>query len=134
MRKTWTPEEVKILVDTYRKEEDILRLSRDLGRSVASIKHKTSRLGLKTRDGHARIRNVKGKEYWYICKDRKPIFLHRILASKMLGRPLNFTDIVHHIDGNSLNNQKKNLVVTTRSQHMGYHREQCIANLHQSDR
>lgn len=44
--------------------------------------------------------------------------LHRVVAEKILGRPLRKGEIVHHIDGNHLNNAPDNLQVMTRSEHM----------------
>ena len=47
--------------------------------------------------------------------------LHRIKASKKLGRPLSSDEIVHHIDGNKKNNRKSNLQVISRSEHYKIH-------------
>lgn len=46
---------------------------------------------------------------------------HRVKAEKMLGRPLNSNEIVHHSDGNKRNNRKSNLVVMSRSEHNKLH-------------
>lgn len=46
---------------------------------------------------------------------------HRIIAEKIFGRPLKFIDVVHHKDGNKLNNDPDNLEVITRAQHMLEH-------------
>ncbi len=47
---------------------------------------------------------------------------HRVVAEQMLGRPLRAGEIVHHIDGNKLNNDPANLAVMTQGQHMREHR------------
>lgn len=39
------------------------------------------------------------------------IYEHRMVASQKLGRPLKTSEIVHHIDGNKLNNSPENLSV-----------------------
>ena len=132
MSKLWTPEEVKILRDNYKEESDVTRVADMLGRPRAGVKHKASRIGLKIRDGKDRIRIVKGHKYWYRCIKREPVFIHRIIAEELIGRPLTSDDIVHHLDGDSLNNDPSNLVVTTRAEHMGkYHLDICLEKLQQ---
>ena len=42
---------------------------------------------------------------------------HRVIASKKIGRPLRDNEVVHHRDGNKLNNKPSNLQVMTRSEH-----------------
>jgi hypothetical protein len=46
---------------------------------------------------------------------------HRVVAEKMLGRPLRSDEIVHHIDGNKRNNDPSNLRVMTQSEHIKLH-------------
>lgn len=46
---------------------------------------------------------------------------HRIVAEKILGRPLKEGEIVHHIDGNKRNNDPSNLMVMTQSEHCKLH-------------
>lgn len=48
---------------------------------------------------------------------------HRVKASKMLKRPLTSDEIVHHKDGNKLNNRKNNLQVMTRNEHYRIHKK-----------
>ena len=45
---------------------------------------------------------------------------------KHLGRELTSDEIVHHKDGNKLNNNISNLVVTTRSKHLEEHRQDLL--------
>ena len=49
------------------------------------------------------------------------VAVHRDVASKILGRPLYPNEVVHHIDGNKLNNRPKNLQVMTRAEHNKLH-------------
>ncbi len=52
--------------------------------------------------------------------------LHRIVAEKKLGRPLERGEIVHHDDLNKRNNEPDNLKVTTQSKHIEIHRQQMM--------
>lgn len=47
---------------------------------------------------------------------------HRLVVEKSLGRFLNSDEIVHHINGDKLDNRLENLVITNRSEHIRIHR------------
>lgn len=47
---------------------------------------------------------------------------HRLVAESKLGRMLNDYEVVHHIDKNKTNNNPKNLMVLTNSDHMKLHK------------
>ena len=49
--------------------------------------------------------------------------LHDIIAEMKIGRPLSKDEIVHHLDGDKLNNHPNNLVVMTRGQHTTLHKK-----------
>lgn len=51
------------------------------------------------------------------------IYEHRKIAEDVLQRPLTKNEIVHHIDGNKLNNDRTNIQVMSRSEHTKHHYE-----------
>lgn len=47
--------------------------------------------------------------------------MHRVIAEQKIGRPLRKGEVVHHIDGNSKNNEMDNLQVMKQSEHIKIH-------------
>lgn len=52
---------------------------------------------------------------------------HRVVAEKMLGRPLQPGEIVHHVDGQIRNNDPNNLQVMTQADHLRIHHPGMMA-------
>ena len=69
--------------------------------------------------------SARGSKKTYITKKKyrkfkdSDTFVHRWVAEKKIGRKLKSKEVVHHIDGNSLNNSPNNLkVYRNHSEHM----------------
>lgn len=55
------------------------------------------------------------------------VYLHQLQAEKLLNRPLDDKECVHHIDGNKFNNDINNLMVfKTKSDHSAFHKGSSI--------
>lgn len=50
-------------------------------------------------------------KYTEFCINNKTIRGHRLVAEKALGKPLPEKAVIHHVDGNGLNNTNSNLVI-----------------------
>lgn len=53
---------------------------------------------------------------------------HRIVMEQILGRPLTYDDVIHHIDGNPTNNNPTNLLLTNRHDHPKIHAQERREN------
>ena len=67
--------------------------------------------------------------YWMLYKPEHPhswqgyVYEHRLVVEKIIGRPLDPDESVHHIDGDKLNNKPVNLIAfRNHSTHLRWHR------------
>lgn len=81
-----------------------------------------------------RIRNYGGSEYafCYCPEIKRERLMHVLVGEELIGRRLFRNEVVHHIDGDTLNNSINNLQVMTISEHRMAHKElqQCVAYLY----
>jgi len=69
--------------------------------------------------------------YRYVRIKRHPVSPyyaeHKLIAERLIGRPLRDDEVVHHINGDKTDNRPENLMVMTRSEHMKLHAQIRIA-------
>lgn len=70
-------------------------------------------------DGKRRIKLRHNGKPYIVCRGGKA--LHRIIAEKAIRRQLKKSEIVHHINGNALDNRNCNLLICTQSYHKFLH-------------
>jgi hypothetical protein len=61
--------------------------------------------------------NSKGNPYPRAWRDGKAVRVHRLLAQEVLERELEAGEVVHHRDGDKLNNAKDNIRVLPSQRH-----------------
>ena len=78
---------------------------------------------------HKHAINLTTKPYWYengykiiLLPNGEHIKEHRYVMEQHIGRKLSEKEIVHHKDGNKLNNNIDNLEVMSASEHSTLHR------------
>jgi hypothetical protein len=71
--------------------------------------------GTKNKDGY-RLYSKKMNGTW------KLVYAHRFIMEQFLGRKLKRNEIIHHKDGNKLNNEISNLEIMTQVQHLNLHK------------
>lgn len=121
-RVLWEEIEVQYLMDNY-SSKTAKEISKYLGRSEQAIHHKANRMGL-VRRGRGRSPRYYLYDGYLICSEyNNRYFIHRKVMEDFLGRKLLSEEIVHHVDGDKLNNNIGNLELHTRESHMLEHIE-----------
>lgn len=118
-------DEVRRMLDEGKSYADI---AEETGFSQGTVSAWCKKHGLKARDPyHQGIIIAKGK-YILVSMPEHPaadgkgyVRLHRLVAEAKLGRYLDDKEMVHHIDGNTFNEDPDNLEITSKSKHASIH-------------
>ena len=80
-----------------------------------------------------KTRRREGSKYYLVPSNRKVSTkqIHILVAERMYGRCLMASELIHHINGDTLNNDPNNLCLMTRSEHKlcHYSLQDCVAEL-----
>ncbi len=100
---------------------------RKFGDPLYIMSHQELRVA-KGYEGRYQKRNGIRPDYWMVLFPGHPnadskgyVLEHRLVMEKKIGRLLDKKEIVHHIDGDGLNNKEENLTIMDRGSHVKHH-------------
>ncbi len=116
--KRWTRADDEVIRSGWRKRQ-LKEIAEELGRGLSETSSRAKKLGCapwRIRKGTHSGRPIDG------FVNGKPVYTHRAVVERSIGRSLKSSEIVHHIDWNKNNNAIGNLYVfKTRSAHRKTH-------------
>lgn len=120
MRKDWSEDEIKWLTENY-SYAGLKKSCEVLDRSESQVLKKAHRLNLKRKGGNRKPRILDKAGYLWVSYEGGQEAIHRMVMEFVLKRKLNSDEEVHHIDGNTYNNDPNNLEVLSKSEHLKEH-------------
>lgn len=121
----WTKEILDYLNAHYK--DGARPIAKKFNIPITAVNKKAQDLGLKVipKDSY-----ICSGGYRVLGKSNERKAEHRAVMEKFLGRKLYSSEIVHHIDGDKLNNDIKNLKLVSRKEHIAIHRQDLIESKH----
>lgn len=121
----FTQEEIDIIIEVFQNKnitpDEICETIPN--HSWGSISKKAQELNIATRNQASKVWKSTYLGYYYNHDGA----IHRQVYEQTHNVKLTSNDIVHHKDGNKLNNSPDNLEVMTRAEHINLHRQQLMA-------
>ena len=116
----WSKEQEQWLIDNY-VYAGLNKACEHLDKNQSQVLKKAHRLGLKRKGGGRKPRILNKDGYLWVSYEGGQEAVHRMVMESILQRKLTSEEDVHHIDGNSYNNDPNNLEVVSRSEHLKHH-------------
>lgn len=124
IHKNWTADEIEFLRKHFPTEGGKW-CGNQLGRSFHATHKMAEKLGLEMAWKGSYISD---QGYRVICISRtNKILEHRYVMEQHLGRKLESNELIHHLNGDKLDNRIENLVLTSRAAHIQEHRPELLA-------
>ena len=123
----WSAEENQLLIKHYYKPLDWSLLFQLFpNRNKTAIQRHACKLNISAYRSNKKV-HVNKQGYIVNHSTRnKPVYKHRQIYEKHYNVSLTSADIIHHIDGNKLNNDISNLRLLNRSEHINLHRSELL--------
>lgn len=110
----WTKKDIETLKQHYQSYSDEKLVEKFFPHlSVHMILRKRKKLGLDKQHGQPYVH----AGYWCISVDGGKQWVHKMEAEKKIGRKLKKSEVVHHVNGDKLDNRHENLYVCDKRGH-----------------